>query len=241
MSRAESRNWRWRRRKAKPPHVRDIEHADRISGRVVFFGDRRVLHRHRPAGEIDHPAAVCDVPIVERRAELIRWSSSSVVGSPRRGRVGKLSKGHCILVACGTNCQWGWCIRLTDRLSRGIQRNTGTRARKNVRYLGNGQIQNVDFTESIHAPSHIALFSVCLSRCSCAIFAAERKLAAVARAAGHGRGGGGRLPGQVFQHEGVAWKVELPGVGTSTPAVWGDRIFVTCAHRRRRTVSCAST
>ena len=27
----------------------------------------------------------------------------------------------------------------------------------------------------------------------------------------------------------VAWKVELPGKGSSTPAVWGDRIFVTSA------------
>lgn len=26
----------------------------------------------------------------------------------------------------------------------------------------------------------------------------------------------------------LIWKVELPGVGGSTPAVWGDRIFVTC-------------
>ena len=29
--------------------------------------------------------------------------------------------------------------------------------------------------------------------------------------------------------KGVAWKVELPGKGASTPVVWGDRIFVTCA------------
>jgi outer membrane protein assembly factor BamB len=28
--------------------------------------------------------------------------------------------------------------------------------------------------------------------------------------------------------EHVAWKVELPGIGSSTPAVWGDHIFVTC-------------
>ncbi len=27
----------------------------------------------------------------------------------------------------------------------------------------------------------------------------------------------------------VRWKAELPGRGSSTPAVWGDRIFVTCA------------
>jgi outer membrane protein assembly factor BamB len=29
--------------------------------------------------------------------------------------------------------------------------------------------------------------------------------------------------------EGVGWKVKLPGKGSSTPAVWGDRIFVSCA------------
>lgn len=29
--------------------------------------------------------------------------------------------------------------------------------------------------------------------------------------------------------EKVAWKVKLPGVGCSTPIVWGDAIFVTCA------------
>jgi hypothetical protein len=34
----------------------------------VFFGDRRVLHRHRPAGEINHPSAVLNVPIMKRGA-----------------------------------------------------------------------------------------------------------------------------------------------------------------------------
>jgi outer membrane protein assembly factor BamB len=29
--------------------------------------------------------------------------------------------------------------------------------------------------------------------------------------------------------ENVAWKVALPGKGTSTPAVWGDNIFVSCS------------
>ncbi len=29
--------------------------------------------------------------------------------------------------------------------------------------------------------------------------------------------------------ENIAWKVKLPGWGTSTPAIWGDRVFVTCA------------
>ncbi len=37
----------------------------------------------------------------------------------------------------------------------------------------------------------------------------------------------GEYPVKFSNTEGVEWKVELPGRGTSTPAVWGDRIFVT--------------
>ena len=40
--------------------------ADRGAGGLVLGGDRRVLDRHLPAGEVDHPPAVCDVPIEER-------------------------------------------------------------------------------------------------------------------------------------------------------------------------------
>lgn len=38
------------------------------------------------------------------------------------------------------------------------------------------------------------------------------------------------------------WRVELPGVGHSSPAIWGDRIFLTCADDKaaRRTVCCLS-
>ncbi len=35
-------------------------------------------------------------------------------------------------------------------------------------------------------------------------------------------------PTKFSADEGVAWKVDLPGVGSSTPAVWDDEIFVTC-------------
>ncbi len=38
----------------------------------------------------------------------------------------------------------------------------------------------------------------------------------------------GDYPVTFSAEEGVAWKVELPGLGMSTPAVWDDRIFVTC-------------
>ena len=38
----------------------------------------------------------------------------------------------------------------------------------------------------------------------------------------------GEYPVKFSSEENVAWKVELPGPGCSTPAVWGDSIFVTC-------------
>lgn len=38
--------------------------------------------------------------------------------------------------------------------------------------------------------------------------------------------------------ENIAWHVELPGWGTSTPAVWGDRIFVTCADDGKNAIIC---
>ena len=38
----------------------------------------------------------------------------------------------------------------------------------------------------------------------------------------------GEYPVEFSRDEAVAWKAELPGLGTSTPAVWDDNIFVTC-------------
>lgn len=38
----------------------------------------------------------------------------------------------------------------------------------------------------------------------------------------------GDYPTDFSADVGLAWKVELPGLGASTPAVWGDQIFVTC-------------
>ena len=38
----------------------------------------------------------------------------------------------------------------------------------------------------------------------------------------------GKYPIAFSDSENVRWKEELPGRGSSTPAVWGDRIFVTC-------------
>lgn len=45
---------------------------------------------------------------------------------------------------------------------------------------------------------------------------------------GTGVAAAGDYPVRFSDTEGVAWKVNLPGRGTSTPAVWGDRIFLTC-------------
>ncbi len=38
--------------------------------------------------------------------------------------------------------------------------------------------------------------------------------------------------------ENVAWKIALPGLGGSTPAVWGDAIFVTCGDEGQNAVLC---
>ena len=36
------------------------------------------------------------------------------------------------------------------------------------------------------------------------------------------------LPTEWSATKNLAWKLKLPGVGSSTPAVWGDRLFLTC-------------
>jgi outer membrane protein assembly factor BamB len=45
---------------------------------------------------------------------------------------------------------------------------------------------------------------------------------------GTGVAAAGDYPIEFSAEKGVEWKVELPGSGTSTPAVWGDQVFVTC-------------
>lgn len=45
---------------------------------------------------------------------------------------------------------------------------------------------------------------------------------------GSGVAADGDYPVTFAANKNVAWKVELPGRGSSTPAVWGDKIFVTC-------------
>jgi outer membrane protein assembly factor BamB len=45
---------------------------------------------------------------------------------------------------------------------------------------------------------------------------------------GTGVAADGEYPVEFSADDGLAWKIELPGRGSSTPAVWGDQIFVTC-------------
>ena len=46
----------------------------------------------------------------------------------------------------------------------------------------------------------------------------------------------------IGEHD-IAWKVELPGIGHSSPVVWGDKVFVTCAEAEtaKRIVVCLNS
>ena len=48
----------------------------------------------------------------------------------------------------------------------------------------------------------------------------------------------GDYPTEFSATENVLWKVELPGKGSSTPAVWGDKIFVTSGDDGKDGVQC---
>ena len=65
---------------AEAAHVADVEEADAAADGLVLLDDGRVLHRHRPAAEVDHPAAVRPVPVEER-------------GLQRRGGLGGRHRG----------------------------------------------------------------------------------------------------------------------------------------------------
>ena len=52
----------------------------------------------------------------------------------------------------------------------------------------------------------------------------------MARAGGHGRQQRNRLAGDWIRRAGIIWKTDLPEWGDSTPAIWGDAIFVTTQH-----------
>src|SRR5205823_320944 len=53
----------------QPAHVRDVEQPGGGAHRLVLGDDAGVLHRHLPAGELDHAGAAADVPVVQRGAQ----------------------------------------------------------------------------------------------------------------------------------------------------------------------------
>jgi outer membrane protein assembly factor BamB len=66
----------------------------------------------------------------------------------------------------------------------------------------------------------------------------RRELAQLAWPKGDGVATGKSYPTRWSKTENVAWKVELPGKGSSTPVVWGDQLFVTCGVAGKNTVLC---
>ena len=62
----------------------------------------------------------------------------------------------------------------------------------------------------------------------CSTWGAGGKLAATARAAGAGISSEKGLPIK-WTAKDYAWQIKLPGVGHSSPVVWGDRVIVTSA------------
>lgn len=48
----------------------------------------------------------------------------------------------------------------------------------------------------------------------------------------------GEYPVRWSKSEHVAWRFPLPGRGSSTPVVWGDRIFLTCEHGDQNAMLC---
>ena len=53
-----------------------------------------------------------------------------------------------------------------------------------------------------------------------------------------GIAGEGNYPVEFSGDEGVVWKVDVPGVGSSSPVVWEDSIFVTTSDDKQDTVLC---
>src|SRR5207302_6590526 len=50
-----------------------------------------------------------------------------------------------------------------------------------------------------------------------------------------------KLPTVWGEKKNVAWTLPMPGMGGSTPVIWGDRIFLTSADGNKLVVLCAST
>src|SRR5262245_33446096 len=49
------------------------------------------------------------------------------------------------------------------------------------------------------------------------------------------------LPVKWSERDNVAWKLTMPGIGSSTPAIWGDRIFLTAVEDKSVVLCCIST
>ena len=49
------------------------------------------------------------------------------------------------------------------------------------------------------------------------------------------------LPAEWGPDKNVAWKLKLPGAGACTPAVWGDKIFITSADGDDIVLMCVGT
>jgi outer membrane protein assembly factor BamB len=49
------------------------------------------------------------------------------------------------------------------------------------------------------------------------------------------------LPAEWSETKNIVWKLPMPGMGSSTPAVWGDRIFLTSQDGPNLVLLCAST
>lgn len=58
---------------------------------------------------------------------------------------------------------------------------------------------------------------------------------------GNGVADGASYPAKWSATENVAWKSSLPGKGSSTPIVWGDKIVLTCGVEGENTVVCLDT
>ncbi len=49
------------------------------------------------------------------------------------------------------------------------------------------------------------------------------------------------LPGEWSETKNIVWKLRMPGMGSSTPAIWGDRIFLTSEEGNDLVVLCVTT
>ena len=53
----------------QPAHVGNVGDGHGVAGGRMFVDDRRILHRHGPAREIDHPRPVGHVPVKKRGSQ----------------------------------------------------------------------------------------------------------------------------------------------------------------------------